>query len=310
VTDGASGRHLDLDVLAEVDEGIAGPEVQQAARTHLDGCAACRERMAHLRTTRALLSTLPAEAMPAAVQTRIAAALEQATAQPSGTVVPMNRRQRPWNSPAVAGAAAAAAVVVLLGALVAGHVIHRNGKSSSTASSPLGATSRPRAADGAGIKEWATGVNYTAATIPSLVPRLITGTPPPGATAHAPAGGSGADSAGGTFKGGSSGGTAGTPLSSKQAQVPTPAPVPPRVITQEAMRTSPAAVAACGTILAGGVPTVPVAVDFANYDGKPAVIFALPAVRSPAQLDVWVVRSTCSSSSLDLYFRRIPRPTG
>jgi hypothetical protein len=181
--------------------------------------------------------------------------------------------------------------------LVAGHVIRRGGDSSSTASSPLNASDRPKSAEGAATKEWATGVNYTAATLPSLVPRLITGTPP---TASGPRYyGSGSTT---------SGPAAGT--GSTAAVVPSPAPTTPGVITQEAMRASPAAVTACGTILAGGVPTVPVAVDFATYEGKPAVIVALPAVGNSAQIDVWVVRSTCSASSVDLYFRRIPRPTG
>ena len=305
MTESATGRHVDLDVLAELDENIAGPEVAQAAQAHLDSCAECRDRRAHLRTTRALLSALPAEPMPEAVQARISAALEQAASQSPATVVPINRRTRAWNSPAIAGAAAVAAVVVLVGALVAGHVIRRGGNSSSTASSPLGATS-PKAADGATTKEWATGVNYTAATLPSLVPRLITGTPPP---INGPAfkGTSGAVASGGS---GSTAAVPGGGTGSEGVEAPSPAPAAPGVITQEQMKSSPAAVAACGTILAGGVPTVPVAVDFATYEGKSAVIFALPTVGNRAQLDVWVVRSTCSSSALDVYFRRIPRPTG
>ena len=286
MTESAGSGHVDFDLLAEVEEGVAGPEVTQAARSHLEHCPGCRERMAHLRTTRALLSTLPAEPMPEAVQSRIDAALAHAAVEASGTVVPLSRRTRVWNSPAVAGAAAVAAVVVLIGALVAGNVIHR-GKKSETASAPLSAAgnSKGSAADAAAVKEWATGANYTAATIPTLVPRLVTGTPPPGAPQPIPPGsvtsGGGAPSAG-------------------QAAAFTP----------EAMKSDPSAVLACGTILAGGVPTVPVAVDFASYAGKPAVIFALPAVGHPELLDVWVVRSTCSSSSLDVYFRRIPRPAG
>jgi len=299
VTDSAGGRHLDLDVLAELDEGIAGPEVANAAQAHLDGCTECKDRMAQLRTTRALLSALPAEAMPAAVQARISDALEHASTQSPATVVPIKGRARLWNSPAIAGAAAVAAVVVLIGALVAGNVIRRGDKSSSsTASAPLGATNQPKSAEGAATKEWATGVNYTAATIPSLVPRLITGTPPAASGLSAGAGGSTASAPGG-----------GTVTDSQKALPATPAPVP-GVYTQAEMRSNPAAVAACGRILAGGVPVVPVAVDFGRYEGKPAVIFALPAVGNTAQLDVWVVRSACSASSLDLYFRRIPRPTG
>jgi len=258
--------------------------------------------MAHLRTTRALLSALPAEPMPEAVQARVEAALERAATEPSATVVPMSRRTRVWRSPAVAGAAAVAAVLVLIGALVAGNVIHHPGKSS-TASAPLagaGTNGKGSANDTATVKEWATSANYTAATIPTLVPHLVTGTPPPLST--------GAAVAGGTSTSGNA-----TPLPQstqpESSQAPSGA-TQSGAITQDDMRADPSAVLACGNILAGGVRTIPVAVDFAKWNGKPAVIFALPAVGHPELLDVWVVRSTCSASSLDVYFRRIPRPRG
>jgi hypothetical protein len=300
VTESSGAGHVDLGVLADLDEGVAGPQVEQAARSHLEHCATCRERMAHLRTTRALLSALPPEPMPEAVQARVDAALANASVEASGTIVPMTRRTRVWNSPAVAGAAAVAAVVVLVGALVAGNVIH-HGKKSQTASAPLTSEGNHRgsAADAASIKEWATGANYTAATLPNLVPRLVTGTPPPGAPGATSAGG------GTAFSGSGS-----TTSKSAQGTAPAATAVPAGAITQDAMRANSSAVLACGTILAGGVPTVPVAVDFASWNGKPAVIFALPAVGHPELLDVWVVRSNCSTSSLDVYFRRIPRPAG
>lgn len=287
MTDHPGAGHPDLVALAEVEEGVAGPEVERATRAHLDGCAQCRDRLAHLRTTRALLSTLPPESMPAEVQTRVSAALERAASEPSTTVVPLGRRTRFWNSPAVAGAAAAAAVVVLVGALVVGHVVH-HGKPTTSASAPLADNNRKSAAGAAAAtKEWSTGTNYTAASIPALVPRLVTGTPPSTTSA------------------------AGQATNATTAPVPAGGAVAPSdTISQQAMRSDPSAVLACGTILAGGVRTVPVAVDFARYEGKPAVVFALPAIGHPELLDVWVVRSTCSVSSLDVYFRRIPRPTG
>lgn len=287
MTDTPGGGHVDLVTLAEVEEGVAGPQVEHATRTHLDSCRQCSDQLAHLRTTRALLSTLPTEAMPDAVQARVTAALDRAAAEPATTVVPLTRRARAWNSPAVAGAAAAAAVVVLIGALVAGNVIH-HGKSSTTASAPLADNNRKGVAgSAAATKEWSTGTNYTPSSIAALVPHLITGTPPAAAS-----------------------GAGGLTSATTTAPVPAGSPAPSNTITQEAMRADPSAVLACGTILAGGVRTVPVAVDFARYDGKPAVLFALPAIGHPELLDVWVVRSTCSASSLDVYFRRIPRPTG
>jgi anti-sigma factor RsiW len=284
VTENTHSDHVDLDALADMEEGLPGTQDAAAIRGHLDGCPLCRDRLSRLRTTRALLSTLPPEPMPPEVTERLDAALARAASESRGTIVPMARRARPWNSPAIAGAAAAAAVVVLVGALVAGNVIHRGGSGSSKSSAPA---SSGAAAGGstqsqvAGIKVWATGSNYTAATIATLAPRLVLGTPPP----SLPEPSSGA--------------------STKTA--PTAAPGT-QVLTQDVMRASREAMLACSTILAGGVATVPVAVDFADFAGKPAVVFALPAIGHPTMLDIWVVRSTCSSSALDLYFARIPRP--
>lgn len=295
-----SAGHVDLDTLADVEEGIAGTQIVVAVETHLSTCAECSDRLSRLRTTRALLTTLPAEPMPDDVRERMDTALSRAADERARTVVPIGSRRRRWNTPALAGAAAAAAVVVLLGALVAGNVIHRGGSKANTASEAAGGTrnASPKVANTA-IKEWATGSNYTAASIPQLIPKLVTGTPP------SPVFGteqttSGADkSSGGTLSGpvgGASGAGAPGAVTARNA------------LTQQQLRDSPAALLACAAALADGVPTTPVAVDFARYAGKPAVIFALPTPGHPNLLDVWVVRSTCSSSNLDLYFQRVTRP--
>lgn len=287
----ASSGHLDLDALAELEEGLTEPQAAAAARAHVDECEDCRALMSRLRTTRALLSALPPEPMPPHVVDRLDAALAREEASPSGTIVPLAGRRRPWNSPAIAGGAAAAAVVVLVAAIVAGTLVHRGNKHKTDTSAAAGANSQFGGKTVA-TKQWSTGTNYTPATLASLVPRLVTGTPPAGATTGGPAGGA------------VSNGSATTPST---APAPTPASTTPSY-TQDQLRASPAAVLACGKILAGGVVTTPVAVDFANFDGKPAVVFALPAIDHPTFLDVWVVRSACSAANLDLYFQRIPRP--
>lgn len=281
MTEHPDAGHVDLSTLAEVEEGTAGTQVEVAARTHLEGCQTCRDRLSRLRTTRALLTTLPAEAMPDDVRDRVDAALARTAAEQPRTVVPLARRSRPWNSPAVAGGAAAAAVVVLVAALVAGNVIHRK---HSTSSSSLGTNAPTSAAAGnkaGGTLEWATGTNYTPATMATLVPRLLTGTPGPIYSQNQPA-------------------ATPTPETTTSARAT-------NGFTADQLRASPQAVLACGAVLGGGIATTPVAVDFARFEGKPAVIFALPAIGHPALLDVWVVRSTCSASSLDLYFQRVPR---
>ena len=194
----------------------------------------------------------------------------------------------------MAGVAAAAAVVVLIGALVAGNVLHRNGTSTTNRPSSAAAGSTGAGGNAADVKEWSTGADYTPASIARLVPPLVAGTPPADL---------GTEAAGSSVN----------PTAPHDAGAATPSsgaasPGAAAGFTQDQLRASREAVLECGRILAGGVATVPVAVDFARFDGKPAVIFALPAIGHPGQLDVWVVRSTCSAQSLDLYFQRINRP--
>src|SRR5437660_1048303 len=144
-------------------------------RAHLDHCEQCQGELSRLRTTRALLSTLPAVPMPAEVATRIDAALA-AELPVTQTIVPLGRRRRWRNGPTLAGAAAAAAVVLLVAALITGRVTHDNGKTSG-GSSASQATNGGGAARPTPLKEWHTGDDYSPATIASLVPRLVTGTP-------------------------------------------------------------------------------------------------------------------------------------
>jgi hypothetical protein len=283
VSDDPAAGHLDLDALAELEEGLVDPETAAVSRAHVDACTGCRAQLSRLRTTRALLSALPPEPMPADVAARVDAAVRSSGEVPAPSVLPLNRRRRLWGSPAVAGGAAAAAVVVLVAALVAGNVIHGGGKSTTRTPAAGSADTNSSLPKTATTKTWSTGRDYTAATIPTLVPTLVTGVPPSGAV-------------------------------SAPSSVPTPA-APSSVATsrtpsytQDELRASPQAVAACGEILAGGVSTTPVAIDFARFDGKPAVIFVLPAIGHATELDVWVVRSACSAANLDLYFQRIPRP--
>ena len=294
MSDGPSG-HLDLEALAELEEGLVEPQAAAAARAHAETCEECRSRMSRLRTTRALLSALPPEPMPARVTARLDAALAHERDAPTGTIVPLTGRRRSWNSPAVAGGAAAAAVVVLVAAIVAGTLVHHGDKHRTDTPAAAGTGSTFGGDKAAATKQWSTGTDYTPATIATLVPRLVIGTPPAGAVTGGQAGSVGA------------GGAVSSPAPPSAGTPATTGSTTPSY-TQDELRSSPAALAACGRILAGGVPTTPVAVDFGRFEGKPAVIFALPAIGHPSSLDIWVVRSSCSSANLDLYFQRIPRP--
>jgi hypothetical protein len=287
VTAPPPGPHLDLDVLADIEEGLVPGVRAGDAERHLEHCAECQRRLARLRTTRALLTTLPAEPMPPAVVARVNDAVA-AAAHTSPTIVPMTRRSTSWNTPAIAGVAAAVAVLVLVGAVVIGNVAGHH-RSSPSAGSAGGTSPRRPAAPAADVKEWATGTNYTPANLAAKVPALVTGTPPStlsksfaaGATAASPSAAS----------------SAGTPTTSAEAY------------TLEQLRASRDAIIGCGRILGGGVPTVPIAVDFARFNGRQAVVFVLPAVDHAAtQLDVWVLPGTCSTSTIPLFIRRVPRP--
>ena len=310
MTEPAGDGHLDLDTLAEFDAGLVDESAAARMQSHLDRCESCHAELARLRTTRALVSTLPHEPMPAPVAARIDAALAEAADTPATTtVVPLERRRRWRNTPTLAGAAAAAAVVLLVAAIITGRVAHHSDNGTGASSAPLNAGGG--ANQSAPLKEWRTDTNYTPATLGALVPHLVTATPPAGSTTGLAGGATGTGSTGGTGSAGST--TAGSAQPPTTSAVPSPAAPKSQDSTSAALNyaalaASPSAVLTCARILNGGPAVVPVAVDFARWSGKPAVVLVLPTIGHPESLDVWVVRSVCSTSSFDLYWRRIPRP--
>jgi len=286
VSDGpAAADHLSLDALAELQEGIA--ENADALRRHLDGCATCRKRAGQLRASRALLSTLPADPMPADVAARIDAALAAEAAPtakftPGADIVPMRGRRSWWRGPNIAAVAAGVAVLGLASALVIGH--NTGGGNSATdnaekstghnpAAAPLG-SAKPE------LKQWQTGSNYTTATRAGLVTGIVLREPPP-------------------FRSAVSGGVA-----------PSPAPTTSSGKTsysREQLQDAPT-VFACAELLVNH-PVQPLAVDYAKYDGVPAVILVLPGLQHPeANLTVYVIRSTCSDAAADISFFSVDRP--
>jgi hypothetical protein len=277
--------HVALDSLAELDESLLDAQQTHHLDLHLQSCPECRDRQGRLRTTRALLSALPPEAMPADVVRRIDAALTEAAT--TATVVPITPRRRWLTSPAFAGIAAAVAAI----GLVSGLVISRStggssgggDKATTSALSPHNAAGAQ--APKATVKQWATGANYTAANIAALVPGIVVGTPTP-LPAPTPVGGGAAPN---NFSGAKSSAGANS-------------------YTQEQLR-SPDSLTACAAILNAGTPVQPLAADYAEYNGKPATIIVFPSHDNPSQLDVWVVRSVCSGSSVDLVFYRVARPS-
>lgn len=285
----AAADHLSLDALAELQEGIA--DDADARRRHLDGCATCRQRAGQLRASRALLSTLPADPMPADVAARIDAALAAeptptARFTPGGDIVPMRSRRTWLRGPNLAAAAAGVAVVGLAAALVIGHA---GGKSAPSAAdkSTAGNGAGPLAA-GVGppsVKQWQTGANYTKVTQAGLVTGLVLRNPPPFSPNRPQTGAQTGPTTSPTAL--SSGPESASYSRDQLLDVPT--------------------IFACAKLLAGH-PVQPLAVDYARYDGAPAVILVLPALNKSAnELDVYAIRSTCSNDAGDLVFFRVLR---
>jgi hypothetical protein len=282
VSDGpAATDHLSLDELAELEEGIAADADTLGA--HLAGCATCRRRAGQLHASRALLSALPPDPMPAAVAARIDAALaaEPAPARtftPGGDIVPLRGRRAWWRGPNLAAAAAGVAVLALGAALFVGHT-----GGNSTGTSAAKTTHPDRAAVGgvsSGLKQWQTGYNYTKTTQAGYVTGIVIGTPPPLPPASA---------------------------ASPALSTPLPPHASAPSYSRAALRQT-ATVFACANLLAHH-PVQPLAVDYARYDGVPAVILVIPGLQHPAtQLSVYVIRTACSDSAADLGYFFVKRP--
>ena len=109
-------------------DALTAEEAEQF-RTHLEGCAACREEVRELRDAAARMGEVEAVAPPAALKSRILSAADR-TAQQPPKVVPLDEqvkdgKLRRW-APRLA-VAAAAAVVVVGGAIGIGQITGDDG---------------------------------------------------------------------------------------------------------------------------------------------------------------------------------------
>ncbi len=285
--------HADLDALADLLAGEGTPE--QAA--HLAGCPACQVSLTELTAAdgqvRATLHSLPVPEFPADLATRLASLVAaERTASPTprpgtpvaATVTPLaSRRQVRW-WPAASGVAAAAALI--LGAVV----VTQGGGSSPDATTAL--TKR------AALPTSSTGNDYTqdGELLTAVLPSLLAGNADPalrsivgGAPAvPAPAAPRGASEAPAADNG------AVTELS---------------VVDPLAPLRDPATLAGC---LAGlsddSDPGIPLALDYAAYQGAPALVVVLPTTKA-GKVDVFVVGAGCTQADADLlFFTRLDDP--
>lgn len=277
--------HLDLDALADA---LAG-EGDAAGAEHLAGCGSCASRLDELVAAEArvigVLGTLPPPPVPADLADRLTAAMAgQAPLRPAAvgasvTALPA-RRDRPRR--AWLPAAAAAVLLVSgagLGIALLGDGLGAGSSSSDDAASPAGALAEGDAAD-LDLLLTASGTDWADPAAATALPQVLSG----GAdrvelSGPAPAQDSGTES--------------GVQSADELA----------------ALRTSEGLSACLSAVLPPDEPdVVPLAVDYASYDGEPALAVVLPDP-DPAQVSVFVVGAGCTTGDdRTLLFLRAPRP--
>ena len=280
-----SSAHPGFERLAELEEGLLDPADAARVSDHAAGCTECRAQQAELERTRSLLGALPVEGMPADVAARLDRALAGADSPRSTTVVPLQASRRRWTSrPLAAGLGAAAATVAVVVALVVTN--NSGGQSTGGAAEHATAAGAGSAANSVldGLTTTASGTNYTAGNLATTVPQLV-GTPAATMSRAAPGGSSG---------------DASTRTSTPRplAAAGTSAPTIPAALRR--LHDSPAALQNCVLgVEAGGRVQRPLAIDFARYQGAPAVLVVLPGL-SAGFVDAWFVGPACSKADAHL----------
>jgi len=268
-------EHLDLDALADL---LAG-EGSEGDRQHRDSCADCRARLAELEAAlpavTASLARLAVPLEPADLAGRLDAALAAEAAggaipaRGTADVLPLAARPRARWLPALAGVAAVAVLVT------GGVLVTQSGTGTGTGDDN-GST-----AAGPSFPRTSSGRDYTQATLPGAVPALLRGEAPATALSFSRS----ADATG-----------------SSEGM---PATADPLV----RLRTSEGLAACLTSVLDPASDELPLALDYAAYQGKPALLVLL-ATDQPTTVDVFVVGAGCDQRDADLlYFARVTPPS-
>lgn len=294
-------EHLDLDALTDLlaEAGEGGNDAERSARGHLSTCAACADQLREVEAAQTLvtasLASLPAPVMPPEVAARLTAALaaEPAvapraapSAAPSATatatVTPLDRRRR---TPRAWLPAVAASVVLVGGGLLGYSLLADPRGDEPNATAALDSSAERNSA----LVRSASGLDYAdAAAVASALPGVLTGTV--GESARSKAAGP-------------------TPAA------PAPAPPADAGAAQSAADPldrlrDPAGLASClVALLPPEEPDVrPLALDYARYEGAPALAVVLPDP-DPTKVSIFVVGPDCSQADDDtLFFTRLDRP--
>lgn len=282
--------HPDVDLLAQLDDGLPGDAADESAvRDHVAGCPACRDDLAALGSARQALAGLADPPLPAAVAARLDEALAReaaggrseddaaaAAGGEPGTVRPLRPRSARWLRPTLAAAALVVIAAAGLGAIRifdtgGGHSGHDNSaaRPASAPSSTPGNKLAPKLSEGPGARpqtnpgDGGSGAvhRYTKAALGQQAAALVTGV---------------AATSGG--------------------QVP---PEVSRLTTADQLT-------ACVAAVTHGSGAVPRAVDYGTLDGTPATILVLPT--GGDTYDVWAVGAGCGPDHADvLAHATIPR---
>jgi anti-sigma factor RsiW len=265
--------HLDLDQLADLDEGLLEPTRTEEATEHLAGCAQCRDRRSTLDAVRrSLAAAPPVGPLPPAVADRVDEALRAAALEPADepadatpvaapTVMPS---PRPATGPRGMRWLQAAAVIVLLLAVggigISAFVGSTSSDNAASGGSGDNARALPARSSAGPVAVQRTDTAYTTAHLGTQAQTLLSG---------------------GAVAGHAAGGT-------------------------EAFQLSGTRLSSC---LAGLQARQPLAVDLATFDGAPAAVVVDATPQDPGHADVWVVAPSCSRDNAQvLHFLRVPRP--
>ncbi len=309
--DGSGGRlgsdadHISLDHLAAGAAGLLDANRSREIALHVGGCHSCADAGRRLAELGEQLAALPAPVIPEDVSQRVVGAL-RAELDPA-TVLPLGngkRRDRSRRVPGVAwaGVAAAAAAIALLSVVLVSHL--SSSPSTTAAGSAAGSARTP--SNGAAVAQLprvvhATGTDYNSANLASQVHRNLAGpdisgsltsTPSaPPAAAPKPTDSSFAQGGNGSAPGGVVGASA---------------PVPPQLKPL----TTGTRLLACVSQLSGSTAlSLPLAVDLARFDGKPAAVVILPDRSHPGLDDAFVVTPACGepqAGALLIYYQQVP----
>ena len=295
--------HPETDQLADFSAEVLRSDEAAAIEAHVGSCAWCQRRLDSFEEVRAALTSQPSPAMPADVAARIDATLretpmpEAAAAQPARqqpTTEPAASRLRPWrgrSGTGLATLAAAASVALLISGVVAG-ALHLHNRSDSgnatTASGAAGGAAGGATSESALPRSYTTrhsGTNYTTDNLAAAVPGLI----------GAPSAGTASGAAAGPTTGTATGGTGSTADSA-----PAPRAAPAQAASDSAALqrlTQPPALFECiaGLTERPRNAVVPLAVDFARFQGKPAAVIVLPSPNHPGSVEAWVVGPGCGA---------------